>query len=359
MSSPIFKVCDFSGLGAGEAIPATLIAGDGIGPEIVEVTVMVLDALGAPFAWEVHQAGMSGLEAFGDPLPRTTLDSIRRTRLALKGPLITPVGGGYRSSNVRLREEFQLYANVRPARTMVPGGRYEDIDVVLVRENLEGLYVGFEHYVPIGDDPRAVAIASGINTRAGGRRIAEFAFEYAVRNGRKRVTIVHKANILKALTGLFLEVAREVGKRYEGRLQVDERIVDACAMGLVLNPWQFDVIVTTNLFGDILSDEMAGLVGGLGVAPAANIGADAAIFEAVHGSAPDLAGKGIANPLALLLAATMMLDHVNRSDLAHQLRKAIYQTLNEDKVRTGDLGGTASTKEFAQAIVDRLKRIRV
>ena len=359
MSSSILKESDFCGSPAEKVIPATLITGDGIGPEIVEVTVMVLDALGAPFAWEVHQAGMSGLEAFGDPLPRTTLDSIRRTRLALKGPLITPVGGGYRSLNVRLREEFHLYANVRPARTMVPGGRYEDIDVVLVRENLEGLYVGFEHYVPIGDDPRAVAIGSGINTRAGGRRIAEFAFEYAVRNGRKKVTIVHKANILKALTGLFLEVALEVGKSYEGRLQVDERIVDACAMGLVLNPWQFDVIVTTNLFGDILSDEMAGLVGGLGVAPAANVGVDAAIFEAVHGSAPDLAGKGIANPLALLLAATMMLDHVNRSELAHQLRKAIDQTLNEDKVRTADLGGTASTKEFGQAIVGRLQRIRV
>jgi isocitrate dehydrogenase (NAD+) len=344
---------------AEKVIPVTLIPGDGIGPEIVEVTVMVLDALGAPFAWEVHQAGMSGLEAFGDPLPQATLDSIRRTRLALKGPLTTPVGGGYRSLNVRLREEFHLYANVRPARTLMPGGRYEDIDVVLVRENLEGLYVGFEHYVPIGDDPHAVAIGSGVNTRAGGRRIAEFAFEYAVRNGRKKVTIVHKANILKALSGLFLEAAREVGKRYEGRLQVDERIVDACAMGLVLNPWQFDVIVTTNLFGDILSDEMAGLVGGLGVAPAANIGVDAAIFEAVHGSAPDLAGKGAANPLALLLAATMMLDHINRSDLAHQLLKAIHQTLNEDKVRTGDLGGTASTKQFAQAIVGRLKRIRV
>jgi isocitrate dehydrogenase (NAD+) len=340
-------------------IPATLIAGDGVGPEIVEATVMVLDALRAPFAWEVHQAGMSGLEAFGDPLPQTTLDSIRRTRLALKGPLTTPVGGGYRSLNVRLREEFHLYANVRPARTLVPGGRYEDIDVVLVRENLEGLYVGFEHYVPIGDDPHAVAIGSGVNTRAGGRRIAEFAFEYAIRNGRKKVTIVHKANILKALSGLFLEAAREVGKRYEDRLQVDERIVDACAMGLVLNPWQFDVIVTTNLFGDILSDEMAGLVGGLGVTPAANIGVDAAIFEAVHGSAPDLAGKGVANPLALLLASTMMLDHINRSELAHRLRQVIHQTLNEDKVRTGDLGGTASTKEFAQAIVGRLERIRV
>jgi isocitrate dehydrogenase (NAD+) len=338
-------------------IPATLIDGDGIGPEIVEATIMVLDALNAPFAWEIHKAGMSGLEALGDPLPQITLDSIRRTRLALKGPLTTPLGGGYRSSNVRLREEFQLYANVRRARTLVRGGRYEDIDVVLVRENLEGLYVGFEHYIPIGDDPHAVAIGSGVNTRAGCRRIAEYAFEYAVRNGRKKVTIVHKANILKALTGLFLETAREVGKRYEDRLQVDDRIVDACAMQLVLNPWQFDVIVTTNLFGDILSDEMAGLVGGLGLAPAANIGANAAIFEAVHGSAPDLAGKGVANPLALLLAAAMMLDHVDRNDLAQRLRKAIHQTLNEDKVRTGDLGGTASTKEFAQAIVARAKRI--
>jgi isocitrate dehydrogenase (NAD+) len=344
---------------AEEVIPVTLIPGDGIGPEIVEATVMVLDAFHAQFAWDVHQAGMSGLEALGDPLPQTTVDSIRRTRLALKGPLTTPAGDGYRSSTVRLREEFHLYANVRPARTLVPGGRYEDIDLVLVRENIEGLYVGFEHYIPIGDDPHAVAIGSGVNTRAGCRRIAEFAFEYAVRNGRKKVTLVHKANILKALSGLFLETAREVGKRYEGRLQIDERIVDACAMQLVLNPWQFDVIVTTNLFGDILSDEMAGLVGGLGMAPAANIGLDAAIFEAVHGSAPDIAGKGIANPLALLLAAAMMLDHIDRSELAHQLRKAIHQTLNEDKVRTGDLGGTASTKEVAQAIVGRLKRISV
>jgi isocitrate dehydrogenase (NAD+) len=337
-----------------KVIPTTLIAGDGIGPEIVEATVMVLDALRAPFAWEAHKAGMSGVEASGDPLPQATLDSIRRTRLALKGPLTTPAGSGYRSANVRLREEFHLYANVRPARTLVPGGRYENIDVVLVRENLEGFYIGFEHYIPIDDDPHAVAIGSGINSRAGCRRIAEFAFEYAVRNGRKKVTIVHKANILKMLTGLFLETAREVGQRYEGRVQMDERIVDACAMQLVLNPWQFDVIVTTNLFGDILSDEMAGLVGGLGMAPAANIGVDAAIFEAVHGSAPDLAGKGVANPLALLLAAAMMLDHIDRSELAHQLRKAINQTLNEDHVRTGDLGGKASTKEFAQAIVRRL-----
>jgi isocitrate dehydrogenase (NAD+) len=337
-----------------KVIPATLIPGDGIGPEIMDATVQVLESLGAPFAWEVHQAGMAGLETFGDPLPQTTLESIRRTRLALKGPLTTPVGGGYRSSNVRLREEFHLYANVRPARTMVPGGRYEDIDLVLVRENMEGLYVGFEHYIPIGDDPHAVAIGSGVNTRAGCRRIVQFAFEYAVRNGRKKITIVHKANILKALTGLFLETARDVAKHYEGRIQTEDRIVDACAMQLVLNPWQFDVIVTTNLFGDILSDEIAGIVGGLGMAPAANIGLDAAIFEAVHGSAPDIAGKGFANPLALLLAAAMMLDHVGRNDLAQRMRRAIDQTLNEDKVRTGDLGGMTSTQEFSQAIVHRL-----
>jgi isocitrate dehydrogenase (NAD+) len=224
---------------------------------------------------------------------------------------------------------------------------------VLVRENTEGLYVGFEHYIPVGDDPHAVAIGSGV---AGCWRIAEYAFQYAVNNGRKKVTVVHKANILKALTGLFLETAREVGKRYEGRVEVDERIVDACAMQLVLDPWQFDVILTTNLFGDILSDEMAGLVGGLGMAPAANIGVDAAIFEAVHGSAPDLASQGVANPLALMLASAMMLDHVGRQDLARRMRKAIDLTLNEDKVRTRDLGGTASTEQFAQAIIGRLKR---
>jgi isocitrate dehydrogenase (NAD+) len=299
---------------------------------------------------------MAGVDEFGDPLPQPTLDSIHRTRLALKGPLTTPVGGGYRSSNVRLREAFHLYANVRPARTLIPGGRYENIDVVLVRENTEGLYVGFEHYIPVGDDPHAVAIGSGVNTRAGCRRIAEYAFEYAVNNGRKKVTIVHKANILKALTGLFLETAREVAMRYEGRVQVDERIVDACAMQLVLDPWQFDVILTTNLFGDILSDEIAGLVGGLGMAPAANIGVDAAIFEAVHGSAPDLAGQGVANPLALMLASAMMLDHVGRRDLAHRMCEAIDRTLNEDKVRTRDLGGTASTEQFAQAIIAKLNR---
>jgi isocitrate dehydrogenase (NAD+) len=335
-------------------IPATLIPGDGIGPEIVDAAVLILDALGAPFVWDVQQAGLAGIEAHGDPLPEVTLASIRSTRLALKGPLTTPSGGGYRSSNVRLREAFQLYANVRPGLTLMPGGRYDDIDLVLIRENLEGLYVGFEHYIPIDGDPHAVAIGSGVNTRAGSRRIAEYAFDYALKNGRRKVTIVHKANIMKALTGVFLDTAREVAKAYEGRIEVDERIVDACAMQLVLNPWQFDVILTTNLFGDILSDLIAGLVGGLGNAPGGNIGTDAAIFEAVHGSAPDIAGKGIANPTALLLAVAMMLDHVDRHDLAVLLRAAIDGCLNVDGVRTGDLGGTASTKAYTAALVRRI-----
>ncbi len=340
--------------GTQQRIQATLIPGDGIGPEITAAVVEVLDALGAPFEWDTQQAGMAAIQAAGDPLPAALLDSIRRTKLALKGPLATPVGGGFRSVNVRLREAFQLYANLRPARTVVPGGRYDNIDLVLVRENLEGLYVAFEHYIPIDGDPHAVAISSGVNTRAGSRRIAEFAFDYAVKHGRKKVTIVHKANVLKALTGVFLETAQDVGKKYAGKVQVDDRIVDACAMQLVLNPWQFDVIVTTNLFGDILSDEIAGLVGGLGMAPGANIGVDAAIFEAVHGSAPDIAGKGIANPLALLFAAAMMLDHVGKGDLAARIRSAVDKALCDDNVRTGDLGGKATTKELTQAIIRRL-----
>jgi isocitrate dehydrogenase (NAD+) len=337
-------------------IPATLIPGDGIGPEITAAVVDILDALGASFDWDQQQGGMAAIENGGDPLPASLLDSIGRTKLALKGPLTTPVGGGFRSVNVRLREAFGLYANLRPVRTMVPGGRYEDIDIVLVRENLEGLYVAFEHFIPIGDDPHAVAISQGINTRAECNRIVRFAFDYAVQHGRKKVTLVHKANVLKALTGIFLEAGREVAKEYEGRVEVDDRIVDACAMQLVMNPWQFDVIVTTNLFGDILSDQLAGLVGGLGMAPGANIGEKAAIFEAVHGSAPDIAGRGVANPLALLLAAGLMLDHVNQSDLATRLRESVLQTLQQDGVRTRDLGGTATTKEFAAAIIRRLQR---
>jgi isocitrate dehydrogenase (NAD+) len=334
-------------------IEATLIPGDGIGPEIVAAVQIVLDGLGSPFVWDVRQAGMAAIQKVGDPLPPDTLESIRRTRLALKGPLTTPIGGGFRSVNVRLREEFGLYANIRPVRTLIPGQRYDNIDLVLIRENLEGLYIAFEHYVPIGNDPHAVAIASGVNTKAGAYRIIKFAFNYALRHGRKKVTVVHKANVLKALTGLFLEVGREVAKEYEGRIAMNDRIVDACAMQLVLDPWQFDVIVTTNLFGDILSDLMAGLVGGLGLAPGANISDSAAIFEAVHGSAPDIAGQGIADPISLLLSAGLMLEHVGRREQAQRLRNAIDGAINRDNIRTRDIGGRASTRQFAEAVARR------
>jgi len=337
-----------------KAIPATLIPGDGIGPEISEAVVKILDTVNAPFEWDRQFGGLAGIENGGEPMPQATLESIRRTKLALKGPLTTPVGGGFRSVNVRLRETFGLYANVRPAKTIVPGGRYEDIDIVLIRENLEGLYVAFEHFIPVGDDPQAVAISQGINTKAECRRIIRYAFEYALANGRKKVTVVHKANVLKALTGIFLAAGKEIAPEYEGRVAMDERIVDACAMQLVMKPEQFDVIVTTNLFGDILSDQIAGLVGGLGMAPGANIGPDAAIFEAVHGSAPDIAGKGIANPTALLLAACLMLDHVGEGEKANAVRRAVDQALNIDKVRTGDLGGSATTRDFTAAIEKRL-----
>jgi isocitrate dehydrogenase (NAD+) len=293
---------------------------------------------------------MAAVRQCGDPLPADTLNSIRRTRLALKGPLTTPIGGGFRSVNVRLREAFGLYANLRPVRSIVPARRYDNIDLVLIRENLEGPYIAFEHYVPIGDDPHAVAIASGVNTKAGARRIVAFACDDALRHGRKKVTLVHKANVLKALSGLFLEAGRAVAAEYEGRVAVDERIVDACAMQLVLDPPQFDVIVTTNLFGDILSDLMAGLVGGLGPAPGANIGHDAAIFKAVHGSASDIAGQGFANPVSLLLAAGLMLEHVGRRDLVQRLNAAIDTAINRDNMRTRDLGGRASTGKFAEAV---------
>ena len=338
-----------------QKIPATLIPGDGIGPEIVKATLKVLSALDAPFAWEEKIAGMAAQDAHGDPLPEDTLASIRKTKLALKGPLTTPVGEGFRSINVRLREEFELFANVRPARSFLLGGRFEDVDLVLIRENLEGLYVGVEHYVPIGDDPRAVAEASGIITRFGCTRFAEFAFNWAIRNKRKKVTIIHKANILKKLTGLFLDIATEVGEKYKGQIEVEERIVDNCAMQLVLNPNQFDVLITTNMFGDILSDEIAGLVGGLGLAPAANIGKDASIFEAVHGSAPDIAGQQKANPTALMLAAALMLEHVGEEDKATHLREALDEQLMSGEGLTADLGGSAKTMEFADTIIKRLK----
>ena len=335
------------------AIPATLIPGDGIGPAITDATVRILEAAGAEFAWDRQVAGASGVARCDDPMPDATLDSIKRTRLALKGPLETPVGGGYRSVNVALRKTFDLYANVRPAKDIVPGGRFDDVDIVLVRENTEGLYSGIEHYIKVGDDPKAAAESIAVVTRLGSERVIRYAFEYALAHGRKKVTVVHKANILKFTSGLFLEVGREVARDYVGRIEFEDRIVDAAAMQLVLKPQTFDVLVTTNLFGDILSDLISGLVGGLGLAPGANIGTSAAIFEAVHGTAPDIAGRGIANPGALLLAACLMLDHVGETARATRIRQALERTIR-DGVRTGDLGGTAGTDEFTDAIIERL-----
>ena len=335
------------------AIPATLIPGDGIGPAITDATVRILEAAGAEFEWDRQVAGASGVARCDDPMPDATLDSIKRTRLALKGPLETPVGGGYRSVNVALRKTFDLYANVRPAKDIVPGGRFDDVDIVLVRENTEGLYSGIEHYIKVGDDPKAAAESIAVVTRLGSERVIRYAFEYALAHGRKKVTVVHKANILKFTSGLFLEVGREVARDYVGRIEFEDRIVDAAAMQLVLKPQTFDVLVTTNLFGDILSDLISGLVGGLGLAPGANIGTSAAIFEAVHGTAPDIAGRGIANPGALLLAACLMLDHVGETARATRIRQALERTIR-DGVRTGDLGGTAGTDEFTDAIIERL-----
>lgn len=334
--------------------PVTLIPGDGIGPSITDATVRILTAAGADVAWDRQEAGMAGVARWGDPMPGATLDSIKQTRVALKGPLETPVGEGFRSVNVALRKTFDLYANVRPARTLIPG-RFDGIDLVLVRENTEGLYIGHEHYVRIGDDPRAAAESIAVITRYGSERIVRYAFEYAVAHGRQKVTLVHKANILKYSQGLFLDVGRLVAREYEGRVQFEERIIDAMAMHLVMRPEQFDVIVTTNLFGDILSDEISGLVGGLGMTPGANIGTNAAIFEAVHGTAPDIAGKGIANPGAVLLAGCMLLEHIGQGTVAARVRGAFEATVREGTTVPRDLGGSASTDAFADAIIARLQ----
>jgi isocitrate dehydrogenase (NAD+) len=329
----------------------TLIPGDGIGPSITAATVRIVEASGAEIAWDEQLAGVAGVARYGDPIPDSTLDSIKRNRIALKGPLETPIGEGFRSINVALRKTFDLYANVRPAYSIVPGGRYDNIDLVLVRENTEGLYVGIEHYIRMGDDPRAAAESIAIITRSGSHRVVRYAFEYARAHGRKKVTLVHKANILKYSQGLFLDTGRMVAREYAGEIEFDERIVDAMAMDLVLRPERFDVIVTTNLFGDILSDEISGLVGGLGLAPGANIGEAGAIFEAVHGTAPDIAGKNVANPGALVLAACMMLDHLGDSQRAQRIRGSLERTIREGKVLTRDLGGTATTTGFTDAVI--------
>jgi isocitrate dehydrogenase (NAD+) len=336
------------------AIACTLIPGDGIGPDITDATLAILDAAGADFDWDRQVAGAAGVEQTGTPMPDETLDSIKRTRLALKGPLETPVGEGYRSVNVALRQTFDLYANVRPARDIVPGGRYDGVDIVLIRENTEDLYAGLEHYIRIGEDPQAAAESIALITRVGSERIVRYAFDYALRHGRKKVTLVHKANILKYSQGLFRAMGQKIAKEYEGKLAYDERIVDAAAMQLVIDPGRFDVIVTTNMFGDILSDLVSGLVGGLGLAPGSNIGREAAIFEAVHGTAPDIAGKGVANPGALVLAACLMLDHVGDRFRADRIRRALESTIREGKVLTRDLGGAATTKEFTEAVISHL-----
>lgn len=339
-----------------QAYSVTLIPGDGVGPEITDATLAVLDATGIDFAWDRQETGAAGaVERRGETLQIPAIESIRATKIALKGPLATPVGGGHRSVNVALRKEFDLYANLRPVKTILPFRSYDNIDLVLVRENTQGLYAGVEHFVQVGDDPRAVAESLAIVTRQGCERIVRFAFEYALHQGRSKVTLVHKANILKMVSGLFLEVGRRIASEYEGKIESDDKIIDNAAMQLVIKPEQFDVIVTTNMFGDILSDQMAGLVGGLGLAPSANIGTKAAIFEAVHGTAPDIVGKGLANPAALILAAAMMLEHLGELDAGRQVRDAVARTIRDDGVCTADLGGKASTMEFAMAVAERVK----
>ncbi len=331
----------------------TVIPGDGIGPEVTDATLEVLNAAGADLEYDTQLAGLTALKEARNPLPQATMDSAERTRVILKGPLTTPSGSGFRSINVQLRKVFDLYANVRPARTIQPGGRYEDIDLVLIRENTEGLYVGVEHYIGMQGDPRAAAESVMIVTRFGAERILRYAFEYARSRGRKKVTLAHKANILKYTQGLFLEVAEEVAKDFPD-IESEDRIIDATAMQLVLDPYRFDVLVMENMFGDILSDLMAGLVGGLGFAPAGNIGTDAAMFEAVHGSAPDIAGQGVANPTALLLSACLMLEHLGDDETSTRIRSAIDTVVLAGKVRTVDMGGDAGTADYTRALVEAL-----
>jgi isocitrate dehydrogenase (NAD+) len=328
----------------------TLIPGDGIGPEVAAAVVRILEAAGLDVTWESHLAGVLALERHGSTLPAELLDSIIRNKVALKGPVTTPVGGGFTSVNVGLRKALDLYVNLRPVWNIpsVPS-RYDGIDLVIVRENTEDLYAGLEHEVVPG-----VVESLKIITEEASTRIATFAFEHARRYGRKRVTAVHKANIMKMSDGLFLRCVKKVAARYPEILQ-DDRIVDAACMQLVMNPAQFDVLVMPNLYGDIVSDLCAGLVGGLGVVPAANLGREIAVFEAVHGSAPDIAGKDLANPMALLGSAILMLRHIDEQEIADRIVKALGDVLQDGTVRTRDLGGSASTTEFTEAICRTLQ----
>jgi isocitrate dehydrogenase (NAD+) len=327
----------------------TLIPGDGIGPEVSGAVVKILESAGLQVEWESHLAGVLALERHGSTLPAELLDSIKRNKVALKGPVTTPVGGGFTSVNVGLRKALALFANLRPVWNIpsVPS-RYEGIDLVIVRENTEDLYSGLEHEVIPG-----VVESLKIITEEASTRVARFAFEYARKHGRKRVTAVHKANIMKMGDGLFLRSVQNVAKSYPD-IVCDDRIVDAACMHLVMNPAQFDILLLPNLYGDIVSDLCAGLVGGLGVVPAANLGVEIGVFEAVHGSAPDIAGRSVANPMALLLSAVLMLRHINEGAMADRIVKALAAVLSEGRVRTRDLGGTASTIEFTDAICRRL-----
>lgn len=335
----------------------TLIPGDGIGPSIMDVAVRVLEASGVTFDWDTRYAGMAAVEKFDSPIPFETLESIRKTRVAFKGPLTTPVGGGYRSVNVALRQEFELYANVRPAVSFAGvASRYSNVNILMVRENTEGLYSGVEHVIK--DEGKIIAAEStAVITRSGSERTIRYAFDYARKHARKRVTLVHKANILKCTTGLFLDIGKEMAKEYPD-VEFRERIIDACAMDLVMDPSQYDVIVTTNLFGDILSDLAAGLVGGLGLTPGANIGKTAAIFEAVHGSAPDIAGKNLANPTAVIMAGVMMLEHLGEIDAAKRVDQAVKDVIREGKFVTPDLSKSSKfgTKEMGEEIVKKLTK---
>ncbi|WP_262963926.1 isocitrate/isopropylmalate dehydrogenase family protein [Methylobacter psychrophilus] len=332
----------------------TLIKGDGIGPSIIDEAVKIIDASGVKIHWEEAYAGMAAFEKFGTPLPDETLASFDRTRLAFKGPLTTVVGTGFRSINVALRQKYELYANVRPAKSW-PGikTRYEDVDIVIVRENTEGLYCGLEHYLTPKKD---IAESLAVVTRVASERIIDYAFKYARDNNRQKVTVCHKANILKYTQGLFLDIARETAARYPD-IQFDEKIVDAACMHMVMNPQQFDVVVTTNMFGDILSDLTAGLVGGLGLIPGANIGADAALFEAVHGSAPDITGKNLANPIAVIMAGVMMLNHLGETQAAARIKNAVEKVVNEGKFVTQDLNpqSKCGTTEMGNAILDAMR----
>jgi len=329
----------------------TVIRGDGIGPEIMDASLRVLDVLGTRFDYDFQLAGLAAQEAEGTLLPEQTLASIERTQLVLKGPLTTPVGGGFRSLNVELRKRFDLYANVRPAISF-PGtrARYDNIDLITVRENTEGAYLAADAFT---SEDGSRAESKMVATRSGCERIVRYAFELARKAGRKKVTAVHKANILKDVTGMFLNVAKSMAAEYPD-IEFNDMIVDNCCMQLVMNPERFDVMVTTNLFGDIISDLCAGLVGGLGLAPGANIGDRTAMFEAVHGSAPDIAGQGIANPCALLLGTAQMLEHLEHQDDARSLRQAIRDVISAGDRVTPDLGGTGTTSSLADAIIDRL-----